>query len=115
MHELSIAMSIVEIAEEESQRRGGLRVTAVHLRLGLLAGVVKDALLSSYEIACEDSPLKGSHLVVEEVPGVVYCPACDAPRPIRSSEWFCCSECGSIASEIVHGKELELISLEVEQ
>ena len=115
MHELSIAMSIVEIAEEESQRRGGLRVTAVHLRLGALAGVVKDALLSSYEMASEDSSLKGSHLVVEEVPGVVFCPACNAPRPIRSAEWFCCSECGALASEIVRGKELEVISLEVEQ
>lgn len=115
MHELSIAMSIVEIAEEESQRRGGLRVTAVHLRLGALAGVVKDALLSSYEMACEESSLKGSHLVVEEVPGVVFCPACDAPRPIRSGEWFRCSECGALASEIVRGKELEVISLEIEQ
>jgi hydrogenase nickel incorporation protein HypA/HybF len=115
MHELSIAMSIVELAEEESQRRGGLHVTAVHLRLGLLAGIVKDALLSSYEMACEDTSLKGSHLVVEEIPGVVYCPACDARRPVRSSEWFCCSECGSLASEIVQGKELEVVSLEVEQ
>jgi hydrogenase nickel incorporation protein HypA/HybF len=115
MHELSIAMNIVELAEEESQRRGGLRITAVHLRLGLLAGVVKDALLSSYEMACEDTPLKGSQLVVEEVPGFVYCPVCEAQRPVRSPEWFCCSECGSVASEIVQGKELEVVSLEVEQ
>jgi hydrogenase nickel incorporation protein HypA/HybF len=115
MHELSIAMNIVEMAEEESQRRGGLHITAVHLRLGLLAGVVKDALLSSYEMACEDTSLKGSQLVVEEVPGVVYCPACDAQRHVRSSEWFCCSECGAIASEIVQGKELEVVSLEVEE
>jgi hydrogenase nickel incorporation protein HypA/HybF len=115
MHELSIAMSIVELAQEESQRLGGLRVTAVHLRLGLLAGVVKDALLSSYEMASADTPLKGSRLVVEEVPGVVYCPACDARRPVRSSEWFSCSACGSVASEIVAGKGLEVVSLEVEQ
>jgi hydrogenase nickel incorporation protein HypA/HybF len=114
MHELSIAMSIVELAEEESQRRGGLRVTAVHLRLGLLAGVVKDALVSSYEMACEETALAGSHLVVEEVPGMVYCPACDARRPVRSAEWFCCSACGGVASEIVAGKELEVVSLEVE-
>jgi hydrogenase nickel incorporation protein HypA/HybF len=114
MHELSIAMSIVELAEEESERRGGLRVRAVHLRLGLLAGVVKDALLSSYEMACEETSLAGSHLVVEEVPGVVYCPACDARRPVRSSEWFSCSACGGVASEIVAGKELEVVSLEVE-
>lgn len=115
MHELSIAMSIVEMAEEESQRRGGLHVTAVHLRVGLLAGVVKDALVSSYEMACENTPLAGSRLLVEDVPGIVYCPACDARRPVRSPEWFSCSECGAVASEIVQGKELELVSLEVEQ
>lgn len=113
MHELSIAMSIVDLAEEESQNRG-VRVSAVHLRLGAMAGVVKDALLSSYEIACQDTALAGSRLVIEDVPGFVYCPACAAKRPVRGSEWFCCSECGAIASEIVQGKELELVSLEVE-
>jgi hydrogenase nickel incorporation protein HypA/HybF len=40
MHELSIAMSIVELAEEEAERRG-VQVTAVHLKLGALSGVVK--------------------------------------------------------------------------
>jgi hydrogenase nickel incorporation protein HypA/HybF len=115
MHELSIAMSIVEIAQEEAERRGGLRVSAVHLRLGSLAGVVKEALLSSYKMACADTPLAGSQLVVEEVPGVVYCPACKARRPVRSSEWFCCPECGGVASGIVQGKELEVVSLEVEE
>jgi hydrogenase nickel incorporation protein HypA/HybF len=115
MHELSIAMSIVEMAEEESERRGGLEITAVHLRLGVLAGVVKDALLSSYEMACEDTPLAGSKLIIDEVPGVVYCPKCEARRAVRPPEWFCCSECGAIASEIVEGKELEVVSLEVAQ
>jgi len=44
MHELSIAMGIVEAATEEAQKRG-VQVSAVHLRLGALSGVVKDALL----------------------------------------------------------------------
>ena len=38
MHELSIAMGIVDAAMEESQRRG-VQVSAVHLRLGALSGV----------------------------------------------------------------------------
>ena len=61
MHELSIAMSIVEMAEEEAVRRG-VRVSAVHLKLGALAGVVKDALIFSYEIACQGTTLEGSRL-----------------------------------------------------
>jgi hypothetical protein len=76
---------------------------AGHADRGLLAGVVKDALLSSYEMACEGTPLKGSQLVVEEIPGVIYCSACDARRPVGSSEWFSCSECGAIASEPRYG------------
>src|SRR5579862_4129358 len=59
MHELSIAMGIVEAATEEAQKRG-VQVSAVHLRLGALSGVVKDALLFSYEVACQDTALQGS-------------------------------------------------------
>ncbi len=34
MHELSIAMSIVEMAQEEAKSLGGVQVDAVHLKLG---------------------------------------------------------------------------------
>ena len=69
MHELSIAMSIVEIASEEAQRQGSARVEAVHLKLGALSGVVKDALLFSWDLACEDTPIAGARLAIEEVRG----------------------------------------------
>lgn len=113
MHELSIAVSIVEAAEEEALQRG-VQVTAVHLKLGALSGVVKDALLSCYEMACEDSPLKGSRLLIEEVPVVVFCPKCQAQRALSSIQYFCCAECGAFTSEVVQGKELEVFALEVQ-
>jgi hydrogenase nickel incorporation protein HypA/HybF len=113
MHELSIAMSIVEFAQQEAEKRGSLHVTAVHLRLGAFSGVVRDALLSSFEVACADTRLAGSRLVVEEVPLVVYCPQCEERRAVRSDQWFQCSECGTPTPEIVQGKELEVTALEL--
>lgn len=115
MHELSIAVSIVEFATEEAERRGSTRVTAVHLRLGAFSGVVKDALLSSFEIACADTRLAGSRLIVEEVPLVVYCSRCDARRQVNSDHWLQCSECGTPTPEIVQGKELEVTALELDE
>jgi len=115
MHELSIAMSIVELAQEESERRGGARITAVHLKLGALAGVVKEALLSSYEMAREDTRLQGSQLIIEEIPVVVFCPSCRAERTLHSIQFFRCAECGTPTSEVVHGKELEVVALEIEE
>jgi hydrogenase nickel incorporation protein HypA/HybF len=114
MHELSIAMSIIEVAQEESDRRG-VQVSAVHLKLGALSGVVKDALLGCFEMACEDTPLKGARLVIEELPVLIFCRTCDAQRPISSVQLFCCAECGTPSGEIVQGKELEVVALEIEE
>jgi hydrogenase nickel incorporation protein HypA/HybF len=113
MHELSIAMSIVETAQEEAQKRG-VRVSTVHLRLGALSGVVKEALLFSYEIACQDTPLQGSRLIVEDIPVVVFCPKCAANRTLVSVQSFTCPDCGSPTRDILQGKELEVFALEVE-
>jgi hydrogenase nickel incorporation protein HypA/HybF len=41
MHELSIAISIVELAEEEMEQRG-VQVIGVHFKLGVLPGVVAE-------------------------------------------------------------------------
>jgi hydrogenase nickel incorporation protein HypA/HybF len=114
MHELSIAMGIVEAATDEAQRRG-VRVSAVHLRLGALSGVVKDALLFSYEVACQDTPLAGSTLIVEDVPVIVFCALCQEQRLLTSVQSFCCPECRTPTMDIRQGKELEVFALEVEE
>jgi hydrogenase nickel incorporation protein HypA/HybF len=66
MHELSIAVSIVELAEKELARHGGERVRAVHLQIGPLAGVAKESLLFSFDLACEGTAAEGSKLVIED-------------------------------------------------
>jgi hydrogenase nickel incorporation protein HypA/HybF len=113
MHELSIAMSIVEMAQEEAARRGAIQIQAVHLRLGRLSGVVKEALLSSYEMACEATLLQGSQLLIEEIPVEVFCPKCEQPRLVDFIQWFCCPECGTPTPTVLHGKELEVVALEI--
>jgi hydrogenase nickel incorporation protein HypA/HybF len=114
MHELSIAMSIVELAEEEAEQRG-VSVIAVHLKLGPLSGVVKSALVSAYEMACEQTVLEGSRLIIEEVPILVYCPKCEVSRTLTSIQWFSCPECRSPVSEVLQGRELQVTALEVRQ
>jgi len=112
MHELSIAMSIVDIAQEEAVNRN-VAIDAVYLELGPLSGVVTEALLFSYEMACSGTPLEGSRLVIQEVPIEVYCAVCKSQRVLSSMQWFCCPECGTPTSEVIHGKELAITALEV--
>jgi len=114
MHELSIALNILDIAAEETKRQGGGRVAAIHMRLGPLSGVVKDALLSAYELARDASTLGDSRLIIEEVPLVVYCPACRGKRTLASAQEFCCPDCGTPTPDIIHGREMEVVALEIE-
>ena len=113
MHELSIAISLVEVAAEELGRQGSGRVEAVHLRLGPLSGVVKEALLSAYELACEGTPLSGSKLVVAAVPVEIFCPTCRCERPVESIQEMRCVECGTPSAQVVRGRELEVFALEI--
>lgn len=112
MHELSIAMSIVEMAEEEALVRGGAHISAVHLKLGVLSGVVEQALLACYEMASDDSLLKGSRLLIENIPVTVYCPSCRSSQRLGSIQKFCCPECGTPTPEVINGRELEVVALE---
>jgi len=112
MHELSIAMSIVDMALEEAELRD-VTIDAVHLELGPLSGVVADALLFSYEMACSGTPLEGSRLVIKEIPIEVFCPACKTQKILSSMQWFCCPVCGTPTSDVIHGRELAITALEL--
>jgi hydrogenase nickel incorporation protein HypA/HybF len=112
MHELSIAMNIVDLALEESRTRAVI-VEAVHLDLGPLSGVVADALRFSWELACHETPLEGARLLIREIPVEIHCSTCKAHRTLDSMQWLCCPVCATPALEIIHGKELAITALEV--
>jgi hydrogenase nickel incorporation protein HypA/HybF len=113
MHELSVALDIVDVAAAEAGRHGG-RVTAVHLKLGALSGVVREPLVSAFELAREGTPLAGAELVVEVVPAAARCPACAAEHDPGPGGRLVCPRCGGPTPELVRGRELEVVALEID-
>jgi hydrogenase nickel incorporation protein HypA/HybF len=113
MHELSIAMSILDIAREECERHASAGVEAIYLKVGALSGIVKGALLSAYELAAAETSFASCRLIFEDVPVVVYCQTCRAERPIESIQMFRCATCGTPASEVLHGRELQISAMEL--
>lgn len=111
MHELSIALSMIEQIEEEAANHGGGTVETVFVRIGVLSGVDTQALRFAYELAREGTELAGSRLVIEPVPLLVYCPQCaaaHAPDPQNIT----CPRCVTPPQEILQGRELEVRAFE---
>ncbi len=112
MHELSIAVGIIDGVLEESERRGGLTVEAVRVRVGSMSGVDRHALLFAYQVAREGTPLACSRLEIEDVKATIFCPACGQEREADGSSGQFCPQCGALAT-IVGGDELEITALEI--
>ena len=113
MHELSIACSIVE-AVEENLTDANADVKKVNLKIGKLSGVVKDALLFSFEVAAQNTKLEGAELEIEELPVIIFCKSCDCETTLGNPPIFHCRQCGEATADIRQGKEMEIVSIEID-
>lgn len=113
MHEMGIALQIVEIATASlPPDLGAARITRVNLKIGKLAAVVPESLRFCFEVAVKDTALAGAHLTIEEIPVVARCNDCRAQWTIEEPV-FTCKKCESGSLEILSGRELDIESIEV--
>jgi hydrogenase nickel incorporation protein HypA/HybF len=113
VHELSIARYLVDAACDAASREGSAQVTRLVARVGRLSGVVKEALRFSFDLAAEGTACEGAALDIEEVSVSVLCPRCDAPRELPNDWRFACPTCGTPTPNVLTGRELELVSVEI--
>ncbi len=113
MHELSIAMELVELAATEASQLGNVRVVAVHLRIGPLCGVVHDALRFSFDVAAAGTMIEGARLEIEPEVVAVWCAACAEARTLANVQHRRCPVCDRATPDLLSGDGLELTALEV--
>jgi hydrogenase nickel incorporation protein HypA/HybF len=131
MHEAAIAANLIEAVQQAvgvepgaggagvargataAPGTGGARVTAIHVRIGELAGVSADALAFAFECLTAGTALEGARLVFDAVPLTVHCDACGRTTPVEDLV-FRCSACGSERTRVASGRELEVRTLELE-
>ncbi len=113
MHELSIAMSIVELAEEYAGREGATKVRELELEVGELSGVVIEALDFAMEEATSGTLCEGAHWTIRPVPAEMKCRACGHQYFVHDL-FTPCPECGTPGGELLRGDEMRLHSILVE-
>jgi hydrogenase nickel incorporation protein HypA/HybF len=113
MHELSIAMSIIEIAEENARKENASVITEIELDIGTQSGVVLEALDFAMQVAVKGTMLEQAALRINSIPARAICNSCQ--HAFRVEDVFSpCPACGHPYSEVVQGRELRVKSLKVE-
>jgi hydrogenase nickel incorporation protein HypA/HybF len=113
MHELSIAVDLIELASDACQRLGARKLEAVHIEIGALAAVVEEALLFSFDVAAAGTPVEGARLVIRHAPLVAFCSHCREEKTIRDVQHLRCPSCGRLTAEVRSGTELQLVAVEI--
>ena len=112
MHELALAERLVRMVVETAAGAGARPVSA-KLSLGELAGVDREALAFGFEVTRRGTSAEGCALVVEPVAARLQCESCGTQR--GGELVSTCAACGAFGSTILAGREMRLVSVDVEQ
>jgi hydrogenase nickel incorporation protein HypA/HybF len=107
MHEMSLAESVVQIAEDTARQNGGSRISSVFLEVGRLAGVEIEALRFCFDAASRSSLAEGAELVIERPDGQAWCMPCGETVSL-SSLADPCPRGGSHQLQVTGGNELKV-------
>lgn len=109
---MSIAMSILDIADEQARAAGAQVVNRIELDLGGLAGIELESLRFCFS-AARRGMTADAELVVHEIPGRARCAECGTECELEMPIALC-PACGSLGLEILQGRELRVRSLNVD-
>ncbi|WP_127019553.1 hydrogenase maturation nickel metallochaperone HypA [Flagellimonas beolgyonensis] len=112
MHELSVAMGIVKIAEDETKKAKAQKVTLIELEIGTLAGVEFESLDFVWPSAVKNTVLEHAERKIDVKKGLALCADCDTVFEVQHF-YDSCTHCGSNLKGILQGKELRVKALEV--
>jgi hydrogenase nickel incorporation protein HypA/HybF len=112
MHEVGLMRTALKMAIDQARCAGARRIHRLSLRVGVMSGVVPEALELAFAATSPGTLAEGAELRVERVPVTCRCDRCGTefkPADII----YQCPKCGRFSSHASNGCELELTSLEV--
>ncbi len=108
MHEMTITQSVIDAVCEHA---AGRRVHSVRVQVGALCAVVPDAMQFCFDVATEGTVAAGARLDLDVQPGSARCRTCG--QEFGLSDLIVLCPCGSADVEVLAGRDLRIVSMEV--
>jgi len=109
MHEMSIALNIMEILREEVAKENGRPLQKVTLAVGELSGIEPESLRFFLDTAFEEEKWRDVTLEIKQTPLAAHCRTCGADFKPEETDFRCA--CGSSDIELTGGQSLHIESI----
>jgi hydrogenase nickel incorporation protein HypA/HybF len=114
MHELSIIQSLIPQIEEYITGNKCKKVNKIYLEVGVMSGVIADALEFAYDICSKGTKIEGAELLIKTVPVTASCKQCHSEFEVQNY-CFSCPQCTGTELDMISGNELRIKHIEVEE
>jgi hydrogenase nickel incorporation protein HypA/HybF len=112
MHELSVAIGVVDVAEKAAKNASAQLIESIELEIGELAGIEKEAFEYAWPLAVQGTMLEEASRRIRTTEGEALCLDCGKTYALHQIYEFC-PYCDSYRKEITKGKELKVLSIEI--
>ena len=113
MHEMSIATSIVEIAEGEAKKANAKIITEVELDIGTISGIELEALNFAFMALKPKTMLKNAEIKINIIQARSQCEDCNYEFETENV-YTLCPKCDSYKTTVLQGKEMKVKSILVD-
>lgn len=113
MHEFGIAQGLLDAVLAKAEEIHAPRITSINLQIGVLSGIEMDALSFAFSALADGTTAHDARLDVEKIPLRCYCETCQILFECSPSA-YACPTCGNVSSDMRTGRELKLISMEID-
>lgn len=113
MHELSIAVNLVDIAISHANEAKAKKINCIEVEIGELSGVIGSALEFCFETVCKNTIADNAILSIISISALGTCQDCHHSFSLDSL-FSPCPNCESFQIVLNKGKELRIKSILVE-
>ena len=113
MHEVSIALSLLGIAERYCEKEGYKGIESIGVKIGKASGVMSEALLFAFDAVNIGTIAEKAHLIIDEIPISGFCNTCNNNFTVEEEYDLCCPRCGDTLFRLERGRELDIYEMEV--
>lgn len=110
MHEISIAVELVDQIIEIAVCNNMVCIEKVEIETGVLREIIPDIMQTAFESISEDTILKGAELKITQIKTEAKCRQCNEIFQPKTND-FRCPSCGKADATILKGNEIILKSV----
>ena len=114
MHEIGVVRQMCKTVMEFAAENQIQSVSEIVVEIGELSLIIPKYVEDVYPLVVEDTMLKDTKLIIEEIPSLAECDECDEIFNVVEHKGYC-PNCGSFEKTVLTGKDFNIKEVHIQE